>query len=43
MPWAKFIEAHLGVVVGMDFLTVKVVTRLGLVRCRAATYGLRST
>jgi putative transposase len=32
MPWAKFIKAHLGVVVGMDFFTVEVVTWLGLVR-----------
>ena len=27
-----FIKAHLGVIVGMDFLTVEVVTWLGLIR-----------
>jgi putative transposase len=32
MPWAKFIRAHLGALVGMDFFTVEVVTWLGLVR-----------
>ena len=32
MPWAKFIGAHLGAVVGMDLLTVEAVTWLGLVR-----------
>lgn len=32
MPWAKFIKAHLGVIVGMDFFTVEVVTMFGLVR-----------
>jgi transposase len=32
MPWAKFIKAHLGAIVGMDFLTVEVVTLFGLVR-----------
>jgi len=32
MPWAKFIKAHLGALVGMDFFTVEVVTWLGLVR-----------
>jgi transposase InsO family protein len=32
MPWAKFIKAHLGVLVGMDFFTVEAVTWLGLVR-----------
>ena len=32
MPRAKFIKAHLGALVGMDFLTVEVVTWLGLVR-----------
>jgi transposase InsO family protein len=32
MPWAKFITAHLGVLVGMDCFTVEVVTWLGLVR-----------
>ena len=32
MPWAKFIKAHLGVIVGMDFFTVEVVTLFGLVR-----------
>jgi len=32
MPWAKFIQAHLGALVGMDFFTVEVVTWLGLVR-----------
>jgi hypothetical protein len=32
MSWATFIKAHLGVVVGMDFFTVEVVTWIGLVR-----------
>jgi putative transposase len=32
MPWSKFIKAHLGVLVGMDFFTVEAVTWLGLVR-----------
>ncbi len=32
MSWATFIKAHLGVIVGMDFFTVEVVTWLGLVR-----------
>jgi hypothetical protein len=32
MPWAKFIKAHLGAIVGMDFLTVEVATLFGLVR-----------
>jgi putative transposase len=32
MPWAQFIKAHLGALVGMDFFTVEVVTWLGLVR-----------
>ncbi len=32
MPWAKFIKAHLGAIVGMDFFTVEVVTLHGLVR-----------
>ena len=32
MPWAMFIKAHLGVIVGMDFFTVEVVTLFGLVR-----------
>jgi putative transposase len=32
MPWATFIKAHLGVLVGMDFFTVEVVTWLGLIR-----------
>ena len=32
MPWAKFIKAHLGALVGMDFFTVEVVTWFGLVR-----------
>ena len=32
MRWAKFIKAHLGVLVGMDFFTVEAVTWLGLVR-----------
>ena len=32
MPWAKFIKAHVGALVGMDFFTVEVVTWLGLVR-----------
>ena len=32
MPWAKFIKAHVGVLVGMDFFTVEAVTWLGLVR-----------
>ena len=32
MPWTKFIKAHLGALVGMDFFTVEVVTWLGLVR-----------
>jgi putative transposase len=30
--WSTFIKAHLGVIVGMDFFTVEVVTALGLVR-----------
>jgi putative transposase len=32
MPWSKFIKAHLGVIVGMDFFTVEVLTLFGLVR-----------
>jgi putative transposase len=32
MSWATFIKAHLGVIVGMHFFTVEVVTWLGLVR-----------
>ncbi len=32
MPWSKFIKAHLGVLVGMDFFTVEAATLLGLVR-----------
>jgi hypothetical protein len=32
MPWAKFIKAPLGALVGMDFFRVEVVTWLGLVR-----------
>jgi putative transposase len=32
MPWPKFIKAHLGVLVGMDFFTVEAVTWLRLVR-----------
>jgi transposase InsO family protein len=32
MSWATFIKAHLGVIVGMDFFTVEVVTWLELVR-----------
>jgi transposase InsO family protein len=32
MSWATFIKAHLGVIVGMDFFTVEVVTWLGLSR-----------
>jgi putative transposase len=32
MSWATFIRAHLGVLVGMDFFTVEVVTWLGLIR-----------
>jgi transposase InsO family protein len=32
MAWATFIKAHLGVIVGMDFFTVEVVTWLGLIR-----------
>lgn len=32
MPWSTFINAHLGVLVGMDFFTVEAVTWLGLVR-----------
>jgi putative transposase len=32
MSWATFIRAHLGVIVGMGFFTVEVVTWLGLVR-----------
>ena len=31
MPWAKFIKAHLGVLVGFDFFTVEVLTWCGLV------------
>ena len=30
--WATFIKAHLGVIAGMDFFTVEVVTAVGLVR-----------
>jgi putative transposase len=30
--WATFIKAQLGVIVGMDFLTVEVVTAVGLLR-----------
>jgi hypothetical protein len=30
--WATFIKAHLGMIAGMDFFTVEVVTALGLVR-----------
>jgi transposase len=30
--WVTFIKAHLGVIAGMDFFTVEVVTALGLVR-----------
>ena len=32
MSWATFIKAHLGLLVGMDFFTVEVVTWLGLIR-----------
>jgi putative transposase len=32
MPWSKFIKAHLGAIVGMDFFTVEVMTLVGLVR-----------
>jgi putative transposase len=32
MPWAKFIKAHVGALVGMDFFAVEVVRWLGLVR-----------
>jgi hypothetical protein len=32
MPWGTSIKAHLGAIVEMDFLTVEVVTLLGLVR-----------
>ena len=32
MPWAKFIKAHLGAIVGMDFFTEEAVTWLGLAR-----------
>ncbi len=32
MPWSKFIKAHLGAIVGMDFFTVEVMTLFGLVR-----------
>ena len=32
MSWTKFIKAHLGAIVGMDFFTVEVVTLVGLVR-----------
>jgi putative transposase len=32
MSWATFIKAHLGEIVGMDFLTAEVVTWLGLIR-----------
>jgi putative transposase len=30
--WATFIKAHMGVIAGMDFFTVEVVTAMGLVR-----------
>ncbi|MGD0837440.1 MAG: integrase core domain-containing protein [Polyangia bacterium] len=32
MPWSKFIKAHLGGIVGMDFFSVEVMTLFGLVR-----------
>ena len=32
MSWATFTKAHLGAIVGMDFFTVEVVTRLELIR-----------
>jgi len=32
MSWATFIKARLGVIVGMAFFTVEVVTWLGLIR-----------
>jgi putative transposase len=32
MPCSKFIKAHLGAIVGMDFFTVEVMTLFGLVR-----------
>jgi putative transposase len=32
MPWARFIKAHLGVLIGIDFFTVEVLTWFGLVR-----------
>ena len=32
MPWSKFIKAHLGAIVGMDFFTVEVMTLFGLAR-----------
>lgn len=31
-PWATFLKAHMGAIVGADFFTVEVVTLLGLVR-----------
>ena len=36
MPWAKFINAHLGVLVGIDFFTIAVLTWFGLVRYHVA-------
>jgi len=32
MPWSKFIKAHLGAIVGMDFFTVEVMTLFGIER-----------
>jgi transposase InsO family protein len=32
MPWSKFIKAHLGSIVGMDFFTVEVMTLFGIER-----------
>jgi transposase InsO family protein len=32
MPWSKFIKAHLGAIVGMDFFTIEVMTLFGFDR-----------
>jgi transposase len=32
MPWSKFIKAHLGSIVGMDFFTIEVMTLFGIER-----------
>jgi hypothetical protein len=37
MPWSKFIKAHQGSIVGMDFFTVEVMTLFGIERVPDAT------